>query len=169
MSLQISKVHVLERGPSGQDVLVKSNPYVRFVDQGGGSINIQGGKFYSNGRGQPTIPYEDVPAWVWDAVRKMTPEGREKVGMPGDMSDLPDEPVSEPEPDPPTDAQSLGVQEVEVEATLVDHIYSLDHSIDAHWTKAGAPDLNAVKELASKRYTRAEVEAAAPGYGRKET
>lgn len=37
---------------------------------------------------------------------------------------------------------------------------------EAHWTKSGLPDLNAVALVVGRRVSRAEVEAAAPGVRR---
>lgn len=168
MGLNIDKVHVMERDAGGRDVLVKSNPYARFVSSEGGTINVQGGRFYSSGAGQPVVPFEDVPDWAWKAVKAMSPEGRVKVGMPEDMSELQEAPDPESEVEQAEPAQPLGKQE-EPEKTLVDHIHELDHSIDAHWTKGGLPDLNTLKELMGSYVSRGEVEAAAPGHKRKES
>jgi hypothetical protein len=170
MSLNIERVHVMERDASGRDILVKSNPYSRFVSSDGGAIAVQGGRFYSDGGGQPTIPYEDVPEWAWKAVRNMTPDGRIKVGLPADMDE-----IKEPEPveEPTESAQKMGKssepKDKEPDKTLVDYVYGLDHSIDAHWTKAGLPDLNSIKEMVGKYVSRGEVEDSCPGYRRKES
>lgn len=42
--------------------------------------------------------------------------------------------------------------------SLRDAIDSLDHSIGAHWTKGGKPDLNALKEMTGRVVKRAEVD-----------
>lgn len=47
-------------------------------------------------------------------------------------------------------------------AAIVTAAQLLDPSDDAHWTKAGEPDLNVMKEMIGYRVTREEVKAAAP-------
>lgn len=45
---------------------------------------------------------------------------------------------------------------------------ALDHGNDAHWTKTGAPSLEAVSELyGSNGVTRRMIDAVAPGHRRK--
>lgn len=170
MSLNIEQVHKMERNASGRDVLVKASPYARFVQSPNGAIAVQGGRFYSDGGGQPVIPYSDVPDWAWKAVKAMTPDGRIKVGLPANFEEL-KEPVLADEVSKP--APKLGKESetvpVVVAKTIVDFVYELDHSIDAHWTKSGMPDLNALKELAGYYTSRDEVEAACPDYRRKES
>ena len=168
MALQLEKVHEMERDAGGRDVLVRSNPYARFVDSTHGQINVQAGRFYSSGLGQPVIPFKDVPDWAWKALRAMSPEGRLSIGMPEDVEGIAELPEPEPEAEPSKDAQSLG-DVGEPGKTLVDYIYELDHSIAAHWTKKGLPDLNALTELTGKRVSRGEAESAAPDYRRKES
>jgi hypothetical protein len=167
MSLNIDKVHIMERDATGRDMLVKSNPYSRFVNSNKGAMAVQGGRFYSDGSGQPVIPFKDVPGWVWDAVRAMTPEGRENVGLPGDMNDIKELPEVEAAQE--DSAPQSGALEKVPEKTIVDHVYELSHTVDAHWTKTGLPDLNTIKELAGRYVTRGEVEAACPDYRRKES
>jgi hypothetical protein len=167
MALNIENVHVMERDASGRDVLTKSHPYSRFVDSSGGAIAVQGGRFYSDGAGQPAIPYKDVPGWAWAAIKAMTPEGRLKVGLPEDMNE-----IHEPAPakeEPASESAQISGTEGEPDKTLVDHIYELDHSIDAHWTKGGLPDLNSLKEATGRYVSRGEAESAAPDYRRKES
>lgn len=166
MSLNIERVHVMERDATGRDSLVKRFPYARFVDAVGGSIAVQGGRFYSDGSNQPVIPYKDVPDWAWKAVKAMSPAGRMNVGLPMDMDELPSEGPAEPKK-PSKDAQISG-EPSEPEKTLVDHIYELKHDVDAHWTKGGLPDLNSLKEATGRYVSRGEVSSAAPGHKRKE-
>jgi len=154
----------MERDATGRDSLVKSNPYARFVSPNG-AMAVQGGRFYSDGSNQPVIPFKDVPDWVWKAVKAMTPAGRANVGLPKDMNEIKElPPIEEAVED---SAQQSG-EPSEPEKSLVDYVYELDHSVDAHWTKTGLPDLNAVKELVGKYVSRGEVEATCPGYRRKE-
>ncbi|PZQ48878.1 MAG: hypothetical protein DI551_00680 [Micavibrio aeruginosavorus] len=60
---------------------------------------------------------------------------------------------SRPEPagkkTPPAKAKKL---------SLTAALKSLDIGIEAHWTKTGLPDLNALSELTGKKLTRADVE-----------
>lgn len=42
-------------------------------------------------------------------------------------------------------------------------VSSLDKAVDAHWTKAGLPDVNAVKEIVGFDVSRKEIEAVAGG------
>tara|TARA_Y100000310_G_scaffold258188_1_gene266509 strand:+ start:2165 stop:2665 length:501 start_codon:yes stop_codon:yes gene_type:complete len=160
MALNIERVHVMERDATGRDILVKSSPYTRFVSSEGGAMAVQGGRFYSDGDGQPVIPFNEVPSWVWKAVRGMTPEGRENVGLPANMDELEELPA----PAPVEDTGQKSTVKEEPSKTLVDYVYELDASVDAHWTKTGLPDLNAIKELVGRYVTRGEVEAACPGY-----
>ncbi len=165
MSLNINKVHVLQRDATGRDILQKSNPYARFVSSDGGAMSVQGGRFYSDGEKQPVIPFKDVPGWVWKAVRAMTPEGRANVGLV-----LPEERdpnyVEPPENEPEEDSAQPSGEPSEAPKTLVDYVYELQGAVDAHWTKAGLPDLNALKEALGRYVTRGEVEAACPDYRR---
>lgn len=50
--------------------------------------------------------------------------------------------------------------------TLGEAILALDHKNDAHWTKGGYPDLNAVRELTGKEISAKERDAAAGAYNR---
>ncbi len=54
----------------------------------------------------------------------------------------------------------------DVPKTLAQIIAELDPDNADHWTDRGLPSMEAVETLAGKAYTRAEVEAAAPGYTR---
>jgi len=166
MALNITGVHVMERR-EGRDFLVKSLPYTRFVDSGYGAVSCQGGRFYSDGGNQPAIPREEVADWVWRAARAMTVEGRENVGLILPEEQIQDEESVEEEDDSSESAQSLG-DEGEAEKSLVDFVYELRSDMDAHWTKTGLPDLNALREFVGSRVSREEVESACPGYRRPE-
>jgi len=43
-------------------------------------------------------------------------------------------------------------------------VSSLDKAVDAHWTKAGLPDVMAVKEIVGFDVTRKDIEAVASGF-----
>lgn len=49
---------------------------------------------------------------------------------------------------------------------LEDAIESLNPDDDAHWTKAGLPDLNVLKELTGEEIKRKDVDQVAPNYTR---
>lgn len=169
MSLNIEKVHVLERDATGRDVLVKSFPYSRFVSSDGGAVSVQGGRFYSDGSNQPVIPFNKVPNWVWKSVKAMTPEGRAKVGLPENMNDIKERKApSEDSETSSKDVQPLNGKEEPIR-TLVDYVYELDHANDDHWTKGGLPNIKALKRAGGNYFTRGEIESAAPGYTRKES
>ena len=58
-----------------------------------------------------------------------------------------------------------GDAEVASEA-VKEAVASLDHEDDSHWTGAGLPSTDAVTDLAGEKVSRAQIEAAAPGYTR---
>lgn len=80
MSLQINKVHHYqrERGPSGELTarLVKTNPYLRFSVDGGGTVFLQGGHFFYEGG--DLCP--DRPAWLLNEIRKASPAALRECG-----------------------------------------------------------------------------------------
>jgi len=135
-------------------------PYTRFVQGGEATVNIQRGTFWSDGGDR--IKPEDVPQWVWYAVGKMTEEARKNIGL-GNYDKLRKTYFNVKEHDI---QKSKPIQEPSV--ILRGIIDKLDHVDPAHWTKAGLPDLNVLKERFGKYVHRSDVEGVAPGYRRKE-
>ena len=74
------------------------------------------------------------------------------------------EPPSD-EPSPSDDLQSLNIKSEPM--SVVDAVYSLDPTLDHHWTKTGLPNLSEVGKLRDLHdTTRAEVEEVTKGYRR---
>lgn len=67
----------------GQDVLVRSSPYVRFTQKDEPTFIVQSGCVYGAGGG--LIEPENVPDWVWDRIEGLTPRVRDelKIRKPG--------------------------------------------------------------------------------------
>ena len=51
-------------------------------------------------------------------------------------------------------------------AAVKEAVNGLDHADDAHWTAAGLPSTDAVTDLAGVKVTRADIDAAVPGFNR---
>ena len=170
MPLQLDKVHVHEKQPGGAMVLIRTNAYIRFVKQEEAPCIIQNGVWYSDGG--PKIKLADVPQWVWAQAKKMTEEGKRKVGLV-----LPSDPgfkESEPEIESPGAVQNLTDPSEKIEESteelppdLIETIYALRADDDAHWTKSGLPSLNILKERMGHYVSRGDVDAHAPNYNRK--
>ena len=84
MPLELAKVQVFERQEgTNRMVLVKENPYVRFVstseDVRHVPIICQAGAFYT-GDGKK-MKREDVPEWTWDMARKVDKAKRDKIKL----------------------------------------------------------------------------------------
>lgn len=80
MALELSKVHVSRRDErTGQMVLVRENPYIRFVARERYPLLVQNGVIYTDGGDK--VPYKEVPDWFWKEARKVDPTKREKVGL----------------------------------------------------------------------------------------
>ena len=75
---------------SGKDGIgYRETPYVRLRNGEEPPIMIQGGQYFDGGG--RLVGEDDVPAWVKDEVRKMTPDVREEVGLPRRMAGKPHE------------------------------------------------------------------------------
>lgn len=57
-------------------------------------------------------------------------------------------------------------ENIHTPVSLEDALKRLNPDDDAHWTKAGLPDLNVLKEIMHQPIKRADVEAAAPDFNR---
>ncbi len=83
--LNLTKVHEYKRIPgTDQAQLVGFDPYIRLNRDPGPPYFIQGGVVFTEG-GKPA---ENVPDWLWDEVRAMTPQARASVKI-----KLPEEPA----------------------------------------------------------------------------
>ena len=80
MPLELSKVHTMRRDErTGQMVLVRENPYIRFVAKDHYPLLIQNGAIYTDGGDK--VPYKEVPSWFWKEARKVDLAKRQKVGL----------------------------------------------------------------------------------------
>ena len=157
MALSLTKVHIEKEDiQTGRTVLISSAPYSRYIKEGETPVIVQRGKFYTDGG--DLISEKDLPPWVRKQIGRMSERGRAKVGL--ESFDVSVEDV----------ASAVGptlTDEAEPRS-LVEAIMSLDHSDDAHWTRAGLPDLNVIKELCQKYHSRDTVSAAVPDFRRKQ-
>ena len=80
MALELSKVHVMRKDErTGQMVLIRENPYIRFVSRDKYPLIIQRGVVYTDGGDK--VPDKEVPDWFWKEARKVDPIKREKIGL----------------------------------------------------------------------------------------
>jgi len=161
MPLMLDKVHEheIEEG-SNRMILVRTNPYARFICKDQPPVICQKGNFYSDGGDR--IKRLDVPKWVWDSAKHMTPEGRSNIGLVLEEEagpNLPDREESE------ASAQNSGTQEKRP-PDLIETVYSLNFEDDAHWTKGGLPNLSVLKDYMNRYVSRGEVDDTCPGYNR---
>ena len=160
MALSLDKVHNYDRAEdSGKMVLLGKSPYSRFIREGETPVIVQKGAFWTDGGDK--IPIRDVPKWVWLSLKKMAKESRESVGLKEDTEDLAKK-ADKAEAKSPNSTDTSGGP------NLLDILQSLDHDDDGHWTKAGLPDLNMVKEKMGRYVSRSQVEEAIPGFRRKD-
>lgn len=138
-----------KEGGTNKMVLIRTNPYTRFVQRGHPPVLVQSGRFYSDG-GQPVLAHE-IPSWVKAEVDRMTPEGRQAVGLTEDWASQPNK---KQHPTPPG------------EPTLMDVVQSLDPEQDDHWTKDGKPNLSMVSAQVGRYITRKEVDSKTDDYRR---
>lgn len=159
MGLTLNKVHNYVRDEETNRMILQSkSPYKRFVKEGETPVIVQGGRFYSDG-GQ-RISSEDVPKYAMDILRRTTDEGLRAIGLTEDDLRVTKDKNKEGK------APKLGADERP--PTLVEVLMSLNHNDDTHWTKAGLPDLNVVKENFGRYCSRQTVTEAIEGLERKE-
>lgn len=140
-----------------------------FVFEAGSALEgktiVAGGLQFVDGKAAVVLLPDQVPAFknlmsMW------------RASLEGEQSELklettPDT-ASTPSPSPevqPT-LPSAPVEEEDTELTLAEVIQSLNPDTDDHWTKLNIPSMEAVEKAFGKNVTRAEVEAAAPGFNR---
>ena len=153
MPLDIENVHVLQRKKGTNELAkVRTNLYSRMVREGETPVLVQGGKFYSDGGG--SIPTQDVPMWAIKQLGRMSPEGRENIGLKDGWEDVKDAPGKTPKPE--VKVQELKKEEVPI--SIVDAVYSLDATNDDNWTKDGKPQTKAIMDLVGRYVSRGELE-----------
>jgi hypothetical protein len=161
MPLQLQGVHKYKREEgTNRMVLVEKHPYVRLVKKGEPPVIVQDGHFYADGG--PEYTKESLPSWVIPELRNRTDEGLRNIGLrpedyrkvkkPGKkeapkIEEAPVQPLNEP---PDLDQQ------------VIDALNKFNSAEDAHWTKSGLPDLNALKEALGRRVTRGKVNELMP-------
>lgn len=86
--LTLTKVHDYQKveGKPNEVELVNENPFIR-VSHGNQHLYVQNGEVWT-GVGTPSIPPSNVPEWLWEAARKWSKDGRDRVGLvlPEEMS-----------------------------------------------------------------------------------
>jgi hypothetical protein len=60
---------------NGQRIIIQKNPYIR-ISRDGYAIHIQGGQVYDAGGKR----LNDLPEWFQDEIKKISPEGLDRVG-----------------------------------------------------------------------------------------
>lgn len=80
MGLDLRKVHVFKKVPNapGQFRLAETHPAMGFRN-GEEQVWLQDGSFYSSGG----IPLKETPAWLVEAIKRVTPEALAECGYRG--------------------------------------------------------------------------------------
>jgi hypothetical protein len=158
MSLNLTKVHEYAReADSGRMVLVKSDPYVRFVARESFPVICQAGKWYTDGGDR--LAADDVPRAVWAQARNMSKESRKKCGL-----ILPEETEVVIPPPPSEGAPSVAGQNstAPTDEDILVILHSLDPENDHHWTEKGLPSLEEVHRQIGRYVRRDKLNAIAP-------
>jgi hypothetical protein len=159
MALELSNVHEMAREEgTNRMILVRKNPYARFVRQGQAPIIVQDGRFYPD-EGEE-YKKKDIPDWIWKELKKRDREALHSIGINPDTLGRPavEKPAPKAEPDPIQTLNPLPDLDEQVRGALA----RLDPTEDAHWTKSGKPDLNAISEMLGRRVTRVKVNELMP-------
>ena len=167
MGFTLTKVHDQRLDQNKGMVLVRKNPYKRFIQEGETPVIVQGGAFWSDAGDK--IPMAEVPGWVKNQLELVTERGMAAIGMP------PFEEIDWSADAKPTKkkVQNLNGSEETPEKpkeflSVVDAVYSLDKTNDDHWTKDGKPDLALVGAMTGRMVTRGEVDETTSEYRRPE-
>jgi hypothetical protein len=103
----------------------------------------------------------EVPKWAWESLKHMAKESRESVGMKEDAEEIANKAKK-------AEAKSPILTDTSGGPNILDILQTLQHDDDNHWTKAGLPDLNVIKEKMGRYVSRSQVEEAIPGFRRKD-
>lgn len=181
MALELSKVHEHKREEgTNRMLLIRLNPYARFVSAGHPPVLVQGGRFYSDGGDLYEKGKE--PDWVFSELKNMSLTALKDVGLTlddlirGTKKSIPDKafeptvvvmdagPKSLPSSDEKEESEEgqnlIPIPSLDEQVLLA--LSRLDPTEDTHWTKSGFPDLNTLKEALGRRITRGKVQELAP-------
>lgn len=159
--MDFAKVHIYER-MGGAETLVRTNLYKMFERRTDAKDKTspleayfaQGGHWYDRA-GNP-IETADIPEWVWAECRAMlsVDRGMYRILLPEEIGAGATVPTFEDAPEfPPT-------------ITIMQALVALDPKNNAHWTKDGKPNPDAVSTLVGSRITSRRLAMAAPRFVR---
>lgn len=161
MTLDFHRVQVYE-GSAGKEVLIGTNLYKLFerrLDQANRSSPVesyiaQGGQWYDRGGG--IIKPSDIPEWVWNECKAMSPidRGMYRILLPEELAQGDKVPSFEESPDYPPPS------------TLLQTLLKLDPANDKHWTDKGLPSVEVVSTLLGVRLSRQRIQQVAPRFVR---
>ena len=68
------------RHKGNEMILEKTNAFAKVKSAEHGEYNIQAGKVYSGQSGRP-LKAEEIPEWLWNIMKNMSPKVLEEIGM----------------------------------------------------------------------------------------
>lgn len=126
----------------------------KFKDGGTSRVNRRADIFAGDGFVQRQELLQNIVA-----VKVEAPKAEMEFVAIDEAAEIPDEVVKElaPSKEEAKDVDSEKEEENEDKPTLAEALAKLNHKDDAHWTQAGLPNLNVLKEYAGRAVTRKEV------------